>query len=185
MNNSIKNELNVVDVQSTSTPSTTQSQTQPSRDDHNFISPVQHKIGKRKRAVESDSRIDEAFAILKKTALNTSNINSQNLSDECTTYGLLVGNKIRNYQPKTRSLVQHYINNILFEADMGKYDFNSTTSNCMLSNNLESHYGSSTILLNSPQPPSSASSSIDPSDGCSNDSDMSISNYYNTFLQRN
>lgn len=40
LNNSIENELNVVDVQSTSTPSTTQSQTQPSRDDHNFISPV-------------------------------------------------------------------------------------------------------------------------------------------------
>lgn len=79
--------------------------------------------------MESVPRIDEAFEILKKSA---SNINSQNLFDECTINGLHIGNKIRNYQPKIRALEQHYINNILFDADIGKYDFDGSTSNFSL-----------------------------------------------------
>lgn len=87
--------------------------------------------------------------------------------DESTTYGLHVGNKIRNYTPKTRALVQHYFNNILFEADMGKYDFVNSTSqwpNCILPTaNLQTHSGP-TNPSNSLHPLSSASSTIDPSD---------------------
>lgn len=160
-------------------PSSTQSKKQKNLD-HNFIRPVQNQKGKKKRIMESDPRIDEAFTILKKSASNI----SQNLSDEFTTYGLHVGNKIRNYQPKTRSLVEHHINNILFEADMGKYDFHATNSNCMLSNNLGSNFGPSTNLSHSPQT-SSASSSIDPSDECSSENDISMGNYYHTFLGTN
>lgn len=105
-------------------------------------------------------------------------MNSQH--DESTTYGLHVGNKIRNYTPKTRALVQHYINNILFDADMGKYNY------CMLStDNLQSHSGP-TNQSNSLNPQSSASSSIDPSDECSNEGDTSsMSNYYSTFSDMN
>lgn len=65
----------------------------------------------------------------------------------------------------SQSLVLHYINNILFKADMGKFDFNSTLSSSKLSN-LRTH-SVSIISSNSPQPPSSASSSIDASDRCS------------------
>jgi len=133
---------------------------------------------------ESDPRIEEAFSILKKSA---SNMNSQH--DECTTYGLYVGNKIRNYTPKTRALIQHYINNLLFDADMGKYDFVDPTSqwtNSMLPTvNLQTH-SSPTNLSTSLHPLSSASSLIDPSDGCSNEGDMSsMSNYYTTFSDTN
>lgn len=64
---------------------------------------------------------------------------------------------------------------------MGKYDYHDTTSNSMLLNNLGSNnFVPSTNLSNSPQT-SSASSSIEPTDECSNEGDMSMSNYYHTF----
>jgi len=63
---------------------------------------------------------------------------------------------------------------------MGKFDFNSNTS--PLYNNLKSHSGPSTLLSNSPQPPLSVCSSIDPLEW-SCESDIGTTNYYNTYLQ--
>lgn len=74
-----------------------------------------------RRSFRSDFQIDESFNILKYTnALTNSQFTLRH--DECTSYGQYVENKIRNYSSKTRSIVQHQINNILFEADMGKFD---------------------------------------------------------------
>lgn len=42
--------------------------------------------------------------------------------DECDSYGLFIGNKLRSYSRLTRSTVQHLFSNILFEADQGCYD---------------------------------------------------------------
>ncbi|KAJ8920507.1 hypothetical protein NQ315_005376 [Exocentrus adspersus] len=65
--------------------------------------------------------------------------------EECNVYGHYIVSKLRKFGPKTRAFVQHAINNVLFEADLGKYDnmpspFNakqqpSTTS--LLSSNLD------------------------------------------------
>lgn len=89
---------------------------------------------KRKNLPNTDSRIDEAFNILKKS---DSNIElNQQPPDECTTYGTHIGNKLRNYSPKTKAFVQYYFNNILFEADMGKFDGNESN----LSSSLPTFY---------------------------------------------
>ncbi|XP_019870976.1 uncharacterized protein LOC109599427 [Aethina tumida] len=42
--------------------------------------------------------------------------------DACATYGEHVGNEIRNLKSKAQIHVKHLINNILYEAAMGKYD---------------------------------------------------------------
>lgn len=99
-------------------------------------SPVQPPKGKKRKILaNTDSRIDEAFDILKKSASNIEL--SQQPPDECTTYGTHIGNKLRNYTPKTRSFVQYYFNNILFEADMGKFDGNVSN----ISSSLPIFYG--------------------------------------------
>lgn len=88
--------------------------------------PLRIKKIKRSSKTESDSKIDETFDILKQAAASS---NSQIVPpDESTSYGQYVGNKIRNYHPKTRSIVQHHISNILFEADMGKFDCGPSSS---------------------------------------------------------
>lgn len=61
--------------------------------------------------------------------------------DSCDVYGEHVAMKLRNYNERTRSIVQHLTNNILFEADMGKFNdvstlnhFPSIRSNTFLDN---------------------------------------------------
>ncbi len=61
--------------------------------------------------------------------------------DSCDVYGEHVSMKLRSYTERTRSIVQHLVNNILFEADMGKFNdvatlnhFPSVRSNTFLEN---------------------------------------------------
>lgn len=61
-----------------------------------------------------DDRADEAYAILKES------VNKPR--DASTVFGEYVATKHRQYSAYTKNLVEHAINNILFEADMGKYD---------------------------------------------------------------
>ncbi|KAJ4449679.1 hypothetical protein ANN_01083 [Periplaneta americana] len=42
--------------------------------------------------------------------------------DRFTVYGLHVANKLRTYNTRTANIVEHAVNNILFQADMGNYD---------------------------------------------------------------
>lgn len=42
--------------------------------------------------------------------------------DEYSAFGQYVACKLRRFDHRTRSFVEHAINNVLFEADMGKYD---------------------------------------------------------------
>lgn len=42
--------------------------------------------------------------------------------DECIMYGQYIARKLMQMNSKTRSLVEHAIGNVLFEASMGKYD---------------------------------------------------------------
>lgn len=43
-------------------------------------------------------------------------------NDRFDTYGQHIANKLRTYTTKAEVIVEHLINNILFEADMGQYD---------------------------------------------------------------
>lgn len=76
--------------------------------------PTPRKKGKKDT---TDERLDKAFQLLTAAADESEN-------DECKSYGFFVGNKIKNYNSKTRNAVQHAISNILFNADSGFYDQN-------------------------------------------------------------
>lgn len=49
--------------------------------------------------------------------------------DAAGVYGEHVAMKLRNYGSQTFSVVQHLINNILFDADMGRYTHYTQTTN--------------------------------------------------------
>ncbi|XP_018328340.1 uncharacterized protein LOC108739110 [Agrilus planipennis] len=48
--------------------------------------------------------------------------------DECTAFGHYLACKLREYDPYTRALVQHRINNILFDTDVGKLNLDENNS---------------------------------------------------------
>lgn len=71
---------------------------------------------KKKKTNIIGQHVEEATEILKIPYSPTT------APDEWSVYGQHVANKLRGYHKKTSSIVQHLINNILFEADMGKHD---------------------------------------------------------------
>lgn len=76
-----------------------------------FLSP--NKKAKRSKPASAYSkREEEAYAVLQQAMKK----------DECTTYGEHVANELRDLQPRARTIVKHLINNILFDAAMGKYN---------------------------------------------------------------
>ncbi|KAG8338555.1 hypothetical protein J6590_000225 [Homalodisca vitripennis] len=85
---------------------------------------VKHFLSPKKRAKTSkpkspySKREEEAYIALQQAMKK----------DECTTYGEHVGNELRALQPRARTIVKHLINNILFEAAMGKYNEKPPTS---------------------------------------------------------
>jgi len=83
---------------------------------------------------EDDAKSQEAPEILKESAARKE-LPEKETSDECAIYLKHVANKLRKYSRNTRIQVEHAINNILFAADMGKYDYPISTS---FSNNYES-----------------------------------------------
>jgi hypothetical protein len=79
-----------------------------------FLSPKKNFSPNKKRIVE-DPRVAEAYKILKEVSERNEK------RDDCVVYGEHVAHKLRGYDSRTCAIVQHHINNILFEADMGKY----------------------------------------------------------------
>jgi hypothetical protein len=79
-----------------------------------FLSPKKNFPPNKKRIVE-DPRVAEAYKILKEVSERSER------RDDCVVYGEHVAHKLRGYDRRTCAIVQHHINNILFEADMGKY----------------------------------------------------------------
>ncbi|XP_046684414.1 uncharacterized protein LOC124370165 [Homalodisca vitripennis] len=68
---------------------------------------------KRKRTPASPrSQVDEVVGILHNAVRR----------DACDVYGEHVAMKLKSYSKRTQAFVQHHVNNILFEADMGRYD---------------------------------------------------------------
>lgn len=61
--------------------------------------------------------------------LNNSESSTPNQRDEYSVFGEYVGMTIRQLNNDTAKIVvKHYINNLLFEAEMGKYDNGMSTS---------------------------------------------------------
>lgn len=83
-----------------------------------FISP---KKVHGKKIQKEDPRIAEAYNVIKNIANKKS---QQSEKDESAIFGEYVATQLRKFSAQTHSLVKHKINNILFEAEMGKYDQN-------------------------------------------------------------
>lgn len=67
---------------------------------------------KNKRRTVDDERAEEAYMTLKESLRR----------DESTIYGEHVACEIRKLNPRVQTIAKHKMNNILFEAAMGKYD---------------------------------------------------------------
>jgi len=130
--------------------------------------PVQKNNQKRKK----NSMADEAYEVMK------SMVSKQRERDEYHVFGEHVGHKIRKLRTNyAKSTVEYLINNILYEAETGKYDFppqqqyqyfqqpynqSQSVSVPYQSCNIPSSLASSTITsLDSPTPTTPAPSFID------------------------
>lgn len=108
---------------------------------------TQPKQRKRKiQATSEDTRLEQAFSILKSSAER----------DASDIYGEHIAMKLKSYGKRTQSVVQHLINNVLFNADMGQYENISGNPAATSSNPLPSLYRSiiSPQQLNYPTPQS-------------------------------
>nr|XP_023018474.1 uncharacterized protein LOC111507415 [Leptinotarsa decemlineata] len=82
-----------------------------------FKSPKKCVIKRRK--VAENPMVSEAYGYLKKVA-STSAFTP--VSDDCVVFGSHVGNAIRNFDARLRSIARHKINNILFQLEQTQYD---------------------------------------------------------------
>lgn len=82
-----------------------------------FLSP-KRKQPKRRKTME-DSQMEEAYRMLQDT------VSKQSARDASTIFGEHVAMKHRSYSRHTQNIIEHLISNILFEADMGKYNEHS------------------------------------------------------------
>jgi hypothetical protein len=89
----------------------------------------------------------QAFDILKYSAATP--------TDPYFTYGQHIANELRKYDPSTLAQVKHAINNVIFEADMGKYSYGYFTKNYSQAQRSESIVGTPTPT---PSPASAQSS---------------------------
>lgn len=80
--------------------------------------PVATKVSTRKIVREEDQRVDEAYNILKST------VAKREVRDASSVFGEYVAGKHHSYSDKTKCVVEHMINNILFDADMGNLEPN-------------------------------------------------------------
>lgn len=76
---------------------------------------------KRRCGTDGDSDIAEVLQVLKNMSASSS------VRDDASVFGEHIANKIRKMDPTTISTVQHHINNIIYQAEMGVYSSRPST----------------------------------------------------------
>lgn len=71
---------------------------------------------KLRTSIQEDPPLEKPFKIFKEGTSTSAG------SDVCSTFAKYIAEKLRTYNCRTRAIVQHEINNILFRADMGKFE---------------------------------------------------------------
>nr|CAI5821195.1 unnamed protein product [Callosobruchus analis] len=95
-------------------PSTSQhSPSGPTRKRKLFLSP-KRKLPLKKKSTEDDPRVAYAYDMLKNITETPKN--------ECTTFGEHIATKLAKFKDPVRSVVIYKINNIIFDAEIGKYN---------------------------------------------------------------
>lgn len=111
---------------------------------------------KKTKVDESDDKMHSTFHILQDfTSVK---------SDESTTFGKFITEKLKTYSQNTRACVQHHISNILFSADRGEYEYmyerhGYWTPHSQFSRNESTHAGPSG--LQSTPSPAAVPSTVD------------------------
>ncbi|XP_023310965.1 uncharacterized protein LOC111691820 [Anoplophora glabripennis] len=90
----------------------------PTRKRKLFTSPRKQTL--KKSVQQEDPRVAAAYDILK----NVSNTPK----DECFTFGQHIATKLQKFDNRVRSIAMHLMNNIIFDAEMGKYNDYQKTS---------------------------------------------------------
>ncbi|CAH2003167.1 unnamed protein product [Acanthoscelides obtectus] len=84
------------------------------------------QIFPKKRKVNEDPKVAEAYKIMKEAQARSSR--REKAEDRFDIYGQHIASKLRTYSKRAEIMVEHAINNILFEADLGNYDGPSSGS---------------------------------------------------------
>ncbi|XP_074031552.1 uncharacterized protein [Leptinotarsa decemlineata] len=88
--------------------------------DEQDVNEMPPKPKKRKaKSNNEDPRLEEAFQILTKMAAPQAVVTE----DELAVYGKYIAHKLRGYSRRTRVEVEHAFSRILYEADIGKYEW--------------------------------------------------------------
>ena len=98
---------------------------------------------------KGDTQLNEALQLLKDTHNRYTMSQSQLPADRFNIFSQHIAAKLRTYTPRTQVYVEHAINNILFEADIGYYD--TPTTNPLLATGTRSSSSTSSVPLLSPQ----------------------------------
>lgn len=81
------------------------------------------KRSKKMKLSQDGRRVEQSFDALQDAHMYSyAPARAQFMPDRFSTYGEHVANKLRTYSTRTQAIVEHAINNILFEADMGNYE---------------------------------------------------------------
>ena len=104
---------------------------------------------KRMKHDKGDTQLNEALQLLKDTHNRYTMSQSQLPADRFNIFSQHVAAKLRTYTPRTQVYVEHAINNILFEADIGYYDI--PTTNPLLATGTRPSSSTSSDPLLSPQ----------------------------------
>lgn len=101
----------------------------PRRSGYTTIPPKKSKL--------EDPRVAEAYRILKDT-------HESKIRDKSQAFGNHVASKHREYSKRTKAYVEHYINNILFDADLGKFDFEPSYASTPMSSHSDTSQNTKT-----------------------------------------
>lgn len=112
----------------------TPKQTPPEKRQHSFTAPK--TLTKKPKASSTNMR-EEAFNMMK-SVYDNRKLNESSTRDDFDVFGELVGRKVRSLTTKHAQIkVQHLINNILYNAELGMY-------------NKATRYGSSASTISTP-----------------------------------
>ncbi|KAF5272803.1 hypothetical protein FQA39_LY07830 [Lamprigera yunnana] len=99
-----------------------------------------------KKSKPEDPRVAEAYRILKDTY-------KSKIRDKSDAFGNNIASKHCQYSKRTKAYVEHYINNILFDADMEKFEFETSLTSTLMSSYSDSSQNTLLHSVITDQPP--------------------------------
>lgn len=106
-----------------------------------------------RKSKSEDPRVEEAYRILKDTY-------GSKTRDKSQAFGNHIASKHREYSTQTKAYVEHYINNILFDADLGKFEFEPSVMSTPISSFSDSSQNTLLHSVNTDEPPPNQTTTV-------------------------